>query len=342
MRSAGRPRFRAGVISLAGATIMGVLAACHLYASPYVDPSLLLYPIALALAWCGEGWLHERLVPAQARAAVASLVAHRAELLLLLAITLAGGTLRFWMAHQYILLHGTVSDEVVVGQQAWDLARGSAPWPLYALSGGAVGFYQPIAAAFLLFGDTMEHLRDVLVLESIFLIPSFYLLARQFVSAPPALCATALLALAYWPAIMGVLAFGWLLGATFQCLGLALLTYGTRRFSLTACIGGGMVLALCLYGYIGHRVMPVPAVPFMLLFVWRGAGALRQRLVLAAGSAIGFGLVAMPWIGIVLNNSDLLYGDTRFVTNSFQTEFGMHPLSALHDAGDVAGRLAMT
>ena len=342
MRSARRPRFRAGLIALGIAAVMGLFAAGHLYSSPYVDPSLLLYPISLALAWCGEGWLHDRTAPARTRAAVAGIGVYRAELLLLVVITLAGGALRFWMAHQYVLLHGTVSDEVVVGQQAWDMMRGNNPWPLYTLSGGAVGFYQPIAAAFLFFGATMEHLRDLLVLESVFLIPSFYLLGRQFVSAPPALCATALLALAYWPAIMGVLAFGWLLGATFQCLGFALLAYGTRRCSLTACLGGGMVLALCLYSYIGHRVMPLPAAPFMLLFAWRGADALRRRLVLAAGSAIGFALVAAPWIGSVLSNSDLLYGDTRFVTNSFQAEFGIQPLSALHDALAVAGRLAMT
>jgi len=162
--------------------------------------------------------------------------------------------------------------------------------------------------------------------------PAFYPLARQLVGAPAALCATALLAVAYWPNMMGSLAFGWMNGSVFQCLGLALLLHGLRRWSLTACAASGMVLALCLYSYSTHRLMPIPAALLLVLFLVRGSGSRRRRWLLSGMCGFAFLVTAAPWIRLVTTVDVLLKGDAGYMTHYFTDAWSQNPLTALGEA----------
>jgi hypothetical protein len=323
-------------------SLLAILAAWLLADTPTVGWTLGLYPLALILGAIGELLVRGLTVSTLCTWLCTVARHHRREILCLAAIFVAALLFRVWMVSRPMLAHGTISDELEVGWASFDLAHGDQPWPLYVTVGGAVAMFQPIAAAFALFGNTISMMRDVAAVESAALIPAFYLLARQFVAAPAALAATALLACGYWPAMMGVLTFGWTNGAVFQALGFALLLSGVRHRVLTYCAAGGWVLGLCLYSYLGHRFMPVPAMLFLAAFLCFGQPAIRARIGLVLASLLGFLTCAIPWLASVSRDTGLLYGDSQSVSETFRSEFAQHPIVAIGDLASTIGRLLAT
>ncbi len=284
----GNGLLRPGLAACTIALFLVTWTGWYLYGSPFIDWILLAYPAASIVGWCGEGWLRGETVRARFARVGRGVVAYRREVALLILITAADLALHLWLAYQNAFLHGTVHDEASVGLVAWRLTHRSGLWPLYETMGGAVSMYQPLGWLFLHFTPSMLMFRLYAVPMAVATAPTFYLLARQVTAAPAALCATALLALAYWPTMMGSLDFGWMNGSVFQSLGLALLIYGMRRWSLSATAATGMTLALCLYSYSSDRLMPIPAMFLVLIFMIRGPGPTRRRWLLSGGFALGF------------------------------------------------------
>lgn len=330
------------VVAAVAALGLAVWASVLLYQDPVVSWSLVLYPLALGLCWCGEGWLRGQTIAARLQVGVAAIVARGGELALVAALLAGAALLRVWMIGHYPFTHGSISDEPLVGGLAYGLAHGTQPWPLYQTMGGAVSLFQPIAAAFVLFGSSMVTFRGPLVVTSVLLIPAFYVCARQFVTVPAAACGTALLGLAYWPAMLGLLAFGWLYGPTFQLISAALLVYGARRGSATAYAASGTVLALCLYSYIGHRTLVLPVLLVAVVSLVRGTGPFRRRASLLLVFLFGFVAAALPWVGAVSRDHDLLYGDSLDLTRQFHQELTRNVLTALSGAAQEAGQLIST
>lgn len=318
-----------GLFGVLWAAALAVGTAIHLWTAPFIDWSLLLYPVAGILAWCSECYLREQRLRSHVRTVFLALAESKIELLLLAAITCAGVSLRLWVIHQEPMAHGTTADEVQMIQHAWNLAHRSEPWPLYETQGGSISLIQPAGAAVAFFGSSLLAVRSVYMLAGVALTPTFYLLARQFVNAPAALFTTSLLTLGFWPTMISVLGFSWLYGSVFQCLGLALLLYGTRRNSYSACAVGGAVLALCLYSYLGNRVMLLAAAPVLMVGLIGGAGTVRHRVGLLLAFITGSMALAIPWVGIVLGNRDLLFGDTRSISLQTQYELQHNTWSAV-------------
>ncbi|MDB5076423.1 MAG: hypothetical protein JWO42_2602 [Chloroflexi bacterium] len=335
-------RTRYGLRALLLAALLAIGTAVHFYRDPYIDWSLLLYPLALLLAWYGEGRLRGQGLGRQLRALGASIRQRRVELALLAIVTCASLVLRFWIILQYPLLHGMQTDEVDTALSAWNLAHSTGPWPLYQISTGAVSFFQPISASFALFGTSLLSLRIPLVIEGTMLVPAFYVFARQFVGVAPGLCAATLLGFAYWPVMLSLFAFGWMNGAVFQALGLGLLAYAVRRGRFTAAAAGGAVLALCLYCYGVSRLLPLPAIVLLAPFVIRGVRPPRDRLRLLVAFGLGFLMVAAPFASTVISNTDLLYGNGNIDAHDFEVALKHNPLTALAGLLDPAGRLMDT
>ena len=311
----------------------------HFCRTGTLDVSALLYFVALLLGWGAELlYVGESMGAAFAKLR-SSISRRRAELLLLLLLTVLGGILRTWVAHAYAFAHGSVSDEPLVGGMADGLVHGAQSWPLYQLMGGAVSLIQPMALSFLLFGQSMSTFRAPYVAESTLLIPCYYALARQFTPVAPALCASALLALSLWPIMLGSLAFSWLAGPAFQALGLALLVRGIRQERFVSCAAGGAVVALCLYGYIGHRLMPLPVFLAAVVLLLQAKSPAHIRLLLGATFGGGFALLAAPWIVVVSQNTDLWYGDSRDLARHFQASLRIDALAELHRDVTTLGRL---
>ena len=311
------PRPRAGALAVGAAIVLAVAITIHLSLTSVIDWSLPFYVGALLIGWCGETWLRGGAIGEQVRGRMRAIRRHRWELAALTLLSAGGLGLRLWMANRYGFLHGTDNDELAVAYQAWQLAHGTSPWPLYVVENGGAALYQPYSLAFLIFGAGMHTLRVTIAVENALLIPAFYLLARQFTAMPAALCATALLAWAYWPATLGMMAFGMVISGVFQSLGLALLLYGFRRGSFTASAAGGGVLAVCFYGYLGARVMALAALPVLLFFLFGGSGAPRRRIALSAAFCFGFVALLMPWVATLWNNPDLVQGDISTMNHHF-------------------------
>jgi hypothetical protein len=328
----GNGLLRLGLAICTAAVFLAVWTGWYLYRSPFIDWILLAYPTALIVGWCGEGWLRGETIRARLTTLGAGLVAYRREIALLALIVGADLTLHLWLAYQNAFLHGTVHDESSVGLVAWRLTQRSTLWPLYDTMGGAVSMYQPLGWLFLHFTPSMLVLRLYAVPMAVAVAPAFYLLARQVTGAPAALCATALLALAYWPTMMGSLAFGWINGSVFQSLGLVLLIHGLRRWSLSAVAAAGMTLALCLYSYSSDRLMPIPAMFLMLIFIIRGPGPTGRRWLLSGVFGLGFLTVVAPWIKLVTTFDVLLTGDAPYMAHYFTDLWHRHPGSALGEA----------
>lgn len=330
--ASGNRFFRPGLLACVSAVFLAAWAGWDGYASPFIEWQLLAYPLALILGWCGEGWLRGEALRGRVVKLGRGIWAHRIEIGLLALITLVDLALHFWLAAQAAFLHGSVHDEGFVGLNAWRLIHQSGPWPLYSTMGGAVAMYQPLGWLFLHFPPSMLLLRLFAIPMAIAVAPAFYLLARQLVGIPAALGATTLLAVAYWPTMMGSLAFGWMNGSVFQCLGLALLLHGLRRWSLTACAASGMVLALCLYSYSTHRLMPIPAAIVLALFLVRGGETWRRRWLLSGTCGFAFLVTAAPWIRLVTTVDVLLKGDATYMTHYFTDAWRQNPLTALGEA----------
>jgi 4-amino-4-deoxy-L-arabinose transferase-like glycosyltransferase len=331
-----------GVAIIIIACALLLIATIRLTGAPTVQWTLLLYPVAFLLGWWGECRLQGATLRALFRRLGAAVARHQTELLLLAVITGAGFALRLWMIGRYPLSHGLEADEIDVAVSAWNLVHGPDPWPLYQHATGSVSLFQPIGLSFLLFGSNLLSFRLPLVLSGTATIPAFYLLARQFARPPAALCAGLLLSLAFWPTMMGVLAFGWMYGAVFQSIGLALIVLAIRRDSLSAAAGGGAVLALCLYSYGAQRFMPIPAVVLLASFLVKGAQPKRQRLLTALAVLIGFAAVAAPWVSAVAHNAELLNGNAPIVTHDFQQSLHDQPFVALLNLLRPAGHLITT
>ncbi len=333
---------RAGTAAVLISCALALAVTVHLTYTPVIDWSLLLYLLALLIGWCGETWLRNATLRARLRCLAIAALGYKWELAGFALVTAGGLAIRVWMAMQYGLQHGTQNDELAVGALAWQLAHGTSPWPLYVVEHGAAALYQPIALAFLAFGASMESLRVAIAVENSLLVPAFYLLARQFGSAPIVLCVTALLAFAYWPATLGMMAFGMLLGGIFQSLGLALLLFGLRRQSFTAAASGGAVLAGCMYCYLGARVMPILALPVLVCFVVRGSGSIRTRLILVTTFCLGFIALVMPWLSTVWNERDLLQGDAPGLIYEVTKKFHQDAPGAVHEVWNQAMDLIST
>ncbi len=331
-----------GMASIVAAFLLLLIGAVDLSITPTVQWILLLYPLALLVCLYGEARLRGYTLRRQAGRIVAAMSRHRSELSLLALVTMAGFVLRLWMVFQYPLSHGLETDEIDMADSAWNLVHGTSAWPLYQHATGSVSLFQPIGLSFLLFGTGMFSFRLPFILAGTASIPAFYLLARQFVLPPAALCATMLLSLAFWPTIMGLLAFGWMYGAVFQALGLSLMIIGVRHACLGAAAGGGAVLALCLYSYGVHRFMPIPAFVCLGALLLGGAHPAGRRWAMLPAIALGFAAAAAPWVSSVAHNAELLNGNTPVVTHDFQQAFHQHPLAALFDLLQPAGRLIMT
>jgi hypothetical protein len=331
-----------GIVAVIVALLVTLSVTVHLTFTPVIDWSLPLYLPALVSGWCGEIWLRNGTLRARLRGLAAAALGYKWELAALSLITAGGLAIRLWMAAQYGLQHGTQNDELTVAAFAWQLAHSTSPWPLYVVEHGAAALYQPIALAFLVFGASMESLRISIAVENSLLVPAFYLLARQFSSAPIALCVTALLAFAYWPATLGMMAFGMMLGAIFQSLGLALLLFGYRRRSFTAGAGAGAVLAGCMYCYLGARIMPVAALPVLIHCMIRGSGSVRSRLFFVIIFCFSFSALAMPWLSTVWNERDLIQGDSPGLVYEFSTKFHHDAMSAVHGVWNQAVQLITT
>jgi hypothetical protein len=328
----GNGLLRLGLLACTVALFLVVWTGWYFYRAPFIDWSLLAYPAALIVGWCGEGWLRGETIRARIAMLGRGVIAYRREIALLILITAADLALHLWLANQNALLNGSVHDESSVGLNAWRLTQRSAPWPLYETMGGAVSMYQPLGWLFLHITPSMLLFRLYAVPMAVAVAPAFYLLARQVTGAPAALCVTTLLALAYWPTMMGSLAFGWMNGSVFQSLGLALLISGMRRWSVTAIASAGMTLALCLYSYSSDRLMPIPAVLLLFIFLILGPGPARRRWVLSGAFVLGFLTVAAPWIKLVTTFDVLLRGDASYMIHYFTDSWSKHPLSAIGDA----------
>ena len=317
-----------GIAALVLAVILAAGEAIHMEQAPYIDLTLLLYPFALLLLWFDDGWLRGQSVHERMHGLGMSLVASRREIVLISLITGLSLLFRLWVIVQYPLLHGSEADEVDTALSAWTLVHSTGPWPLYQTS-ASVAFFQPIAASFALFGTGEFSLRLPLMIESTLLIPAFYVLARQFVSAVPALCGTCLLACAYWPLMMSLWAFGWVNGAVFQALGLGLLAYAFNRQSVTAAACGGGILAGCLYCYAVSRVLVVPGFVFIAAAMVCSAYPVRVRLSLLASSCLGFLALAAAFVGTAINVPGQFSSDSSINMHDFLASWHQHPVQAL-------------
>jgi hypothetical protein len=331
-----------GIGLIVVASLPADLAAWLLADTPTMSLAVGLYPLALILGASGEVIVRGLTVRAIVSWLRVAERRYRWEIVCVTAIVIGALVFRAWMISRPMLAHGTISDELEVGWAASGLAHGALPWSLYVTVGGAVAMYQPIAAAFAVFGDTIGVMRGVATIENVALIPAFYLLARQLVSAPAALSAATLLAFGYWPSIMGVLVFGWTNGALFQALGFALLLFGVRHRAYTCCAAGGWVLGLCLYSYLGHRFMPIPALFFLAAYLCFGQPTARVRGTLILVSLLGLVTCAIPWLASVSRDNGLLYGDSQSVSEAFRLEFAQHPIVAIGDMASTIGQVVTT
>jgi len=335
-------RRHVGIGALVLAAALAVGAAIHLAQAPYLDWTLVLYPMALLIAWCGEGWLRGLTVQERIFGVGRRIAQHRVELTLLTALSGLGLLFRIWAILQYPFLHGTETDEVLTAASAWNLLHSTGQWPIYQISTGGVSIFQPIAASFALFGTSILSLRIPLVAESILLVPACYLLLRQFASAASALCATALLTFAYSATMQSLFAFGWMNGAVGEALGFGLLAYAMKRRCLTAAAASGAALALCLYCYGPSRLLPLPAALCLVPFLLGRDSPLVRRIMVGLGVAFGFAVAAAPFSGAVLSNSSLLHGNVDEKTRDFQVAWQHNPFQALVSLLDPAWRLLET
>ena len=326
---------RLGYIAVGVAVLLAGWCAIQLYQEPYIDWGMLLALSALGLAWCGEWWLRGQTPLQRLRHSVSLALSRRTEIGFVLLLTLGGLLFRLWIIVQYPFLHGMETDEVLTAISALNLAHSTTLWPLYDISTGSVSFFQPIALSFRLFGASILALRAPMAVLSTLLIPAFYVLARQYAATPSALCATSLLAFAYWPALLGSFAFGWITGAVFFALGIGLLAFATRRLRFTAAAAGGACVAMTLYTYAVGRYLPLPAFIFLVPVVFAKSRPLPVRLGLLCSFVMGFIVVAAPFVGTVSRNSALFYVNLTDKTSDFQSNFKLHPLDA---TGSLAGR----
>jgi hypothetical protein len=340
-----RSQQRRFVLGLGAAAAAGLLAAggaIHYFLYPYADWLLPLIPCLFVLAWIGECWLGDRQVRVEMRNALNAMRRCRAEVGMVLLVTLAGLVLRAWIIVQYPFLHGMETDEVLTADAALDLAHSATPWQLYQISTGSVSLLQPIALSFRLFGPSILALRAPMVIWSTLLIPGFYLLARQFFSKPPVLCATVLLAFGFWPLLLGSFAFGWITGAAFTTLGLALLSRAMKRdaFAMSAVAGG--CLALTLYTYAVGRYLPLTALIFLVPAAFSQTRPRRASLGLIGCFLAGFVLIGAAFVGSVSSNNALLTANLGDKTSDFQASFVHNPWLALGSLLGAIGQLLDT
>ena len=137
-------------------------------------------------------------------------------------------------------------------------------------------------------------------------------------------------------------AFGYLAGAVFQVVGLTALLYGMRRASCVACAGAGAVLGLCLYSYLGHRLMILPGLLVAMVYLCRGRDPLRQRVTVVCSFLFGLLVITIPWLSIVCQQPDLWWGDSRELGSAFHEQLRQDPLGALHEAAYAIGALLTT
>ncbi len=248
---------------------------------------------------------------------------------MLLLTILIGLGYRIWLLSFYPVTHGLLTDESRVAESASSLVLHRGDWPLYVQVTGAVALYQPLAAAFAAFGASILTLRIESMAVGLLLVPAAYLLMRQFAGAPSSLVASALLSLAYWPAMMSLLDFGWIDGLVFQSLALTLLLFALRRQHAAAAALSGGLAALCFYAYLGHRLLVVPVICLATWHFLFGAEqrALRWRVFLAF--ALGFATVLAPWLATIGGQPSLMYGDSTGLTADFTTQLHHDPAGAL-------------
>ncbi len=219
-----------GQAAVAIAILLTVAITIHLSLTPVIDWSLPLYLGALLIGWSGEVWLCGGAIGRRLHGIMTAVYRRRWELTALAVLSMGGLALRLWMATRYGLLHGTDNDELAVAYQAWQLAHGTSPWPLYVVENGGAALYQPYSLAFLLFGAGMHTLRVTIAVENALLVPAFYFLARSngHLGADCHERLQPLLAWACWPATLGMMAFGMVLN---QCLSIAWSCAAPRWYS---------------------------------------------------------------------------------------------------------------
>ena len=154
------------------------------------------------------------------------------------------------------------------------------------------------AAAFYLFGYNIYALRAPALLVGCLTVIVFYLLARELVSAPAALFATALLAVSRWHVQVS-----WYNEDVYLplfpfviILYLLLRTRRVARPSLYVLLG-----ALCgytLYDYAGFRITFVVVIAFLLSELWHARGHLREWREWSVAATV-FLLFAFPLIPII-------------------------------------------
>jgi hypothetical protein len=127
----------------------------------------------------------------------------------------------------------------------------------------------------------------------------------------------------------------------FDALSLALFLYSLRRQCVSAAALSGGVAALCIYAYLGHRLLPIP---LLLAVLWcYGTGSPRRfTRKMAAGFAVGFVTVGIPWFAPSTLSAGAIYGDSPGLTASFSAQLHRNAPEAVAGALQHSLRLVGT
>jgi len=258
------------------------------------------------------------------------------DLLLLCAILIIGGALRFYRIGD--LPPGLYRDEAYYGLDALRVLGGE--WALYfAANNGREGlFMYPLAAGIALLGRTPEALRATSAAIGVLTIAAIYLAGRQMFSPRVGLLGAAILAVNFWHLALSRVAFRAITLPAVLCLAVALAFGALRAASPDRCASlaglAGAAFGLTLYTYTSAQLVPV-LVALGGVLTWSAvAGA-------SAGGSAGWRWPALAFaLGLLLALAPLGIWLTRHAALYFARAGQVGIFNPAINGGDLPGALA--
>jgi 4-amino-4-deoxy-L-arabinose transferase-like glycosyltransferase len=251
---------------------------------------------------------------------------HYWEILLIIAITIAGFLLRQFMLGD--IPHNLSGDEGEMGLVARRVLRGEVPDPFATswLSHPNLWFYLQ-ALSIQLFGDTVGGLRMMSVIFGTASIPALYLLARPLYGRSVALMAAILLAASHFHIHYSRNALNNIADPLFGLIGFAALLRGLKTRSLFQFTLAGAALGIAQHFYMGARLLPlILAIVLLHQFLLKPTRIIRLRWHI-----VTLGIAFLLGIGPLL--SHFLQAPSTFnarleLVGIFQSEWFAHQQAA--------------
>lgn len=257
------------------------------------------------------------------------------HVVLLLAVLLAGGALRFYRVGE--LPPGLYRDEAYYGLDALKILAGELALYFAANNGREGLFMYALAAGVALLGRTPEALRATSAAIGVFTIAAIYLAGRQMFSPRVGLLSAAILAFNFWHLALSRVAFRAITLPAILCLAVALsfaalrATSASRR-TLVAGLAGA-TFGLTLYTYTSAQLVVI-LVALGGLLTWVNIARSRTERATswrwpALAFALGLVLGLAPLAAWLTRHAELYFVRAGQVSIFNPAIGGGDPLSAL-------------